>query len=108
MSCRYKGECPSYSGWCEGLKQDFSKCVSFLINAYEHEKNKNNKNDLRRCKVNGRDAYFHTWEHFSNPVPAQPFIGGSPAGVYSEVFGIVEYTDDGKVDRVNSRAIQFL
>lgn len=38
MSCRYKNECPSYSGWCEGPKQDFSKCVQFLIPAYENIK----------------------------------------------------------------------
>lgn len=38
MSCRYKDECPSYSGWCEGPKQDFSRCVEFLITAYENEK----------------------------------------------------------------------
>ena len=31
MSCRYKNECPSYSGWCDGPKQDFSRCVEFLI-----------------------------------------------------------------------------
>lgn len=36
MSCRYKNECPSYSGWCEGPKQDFSKCTQFLITAYEN------------------------------------------------------------------------
>lgn len=41
MSCRYKEECPSYSGWCEGPKQDFSRCVEFLIKAYENEKEKN-------------------------------------------------------------------
>lgn len=38
MSCRYKNECPGYSGWCDGPKQDFSRCVKFLINAYEGEK----------------------------------------------------------------------
>ena len=38
MACRYKYECPSYTGWCEGPKQDFSKCVQFLITAYEREK----------------------------------------------------------------------
>lgn len=38
MSCRYKDECPSYSGWCEGPKRDFSLCVSFLITAFENEK----------------------------------------------------------------------
>ena len=43
MSCRYKDECPSYSGWCDGPKQDFSKCISFLITAYENEKAKSTK-----------------------------------------------------------------
>lgn len=38
MSCQYKDQCPSYSGWCNGPKQDFSKCVEFLITAYENEK----------------------------------------------------------------------
>lgn len=31
MSCKYKSKCPSYSGWCEGPKQDFSRCVEFLV-----------------------------------------------------------------------------
>lgn len=35
MSCKYKSECPSASGWCEGPKQDFSRCVAFLVSAYE-------------------------------------------------------------------------
>lgn len=39
MSCKYKDECPSASGWCEGPKQDFSKCISFLISAVEHARN---------------------------------------------------------------------
>lgn len=38
MPCQYKDRCPSYSGWCEGPKQDFSRCVEFLIVAYEHDK----------------------------------------------------------------------
>lgn len=38
MSCKYKDRCPSYSGWCEGPKQDFSRCVEFLVTAYEHDK----------------------------------------------------------------------
>ncbi len=37
MSCRYKNKCPSYTGWCEDPKQDFSKCVPFLITAYENK-----------------------------------------------------------------------
>lgn len=38
MSCKYKARCPSYSGWCEGSGKDFSRCVEFLITAYEKEK----------------------------------------------------------------------
>lgn len=49
MACRYKYECPSYSGWCEGLKQDFSKCTSFLITAYENQR-KENEVLLRRFR----------------------------------------------------------
>lgn len=37
-SCRFKNECPSYSGWCEDPKQDFSRCIPFLINAYNSVK----------------------------------------------------------------------
>lgn len=33
MSCKFKNECPSYSGWCEGPKQDFSRCIPFLVSA---------------------------------------------------------------------------
>lgn len=46
MSCSYKNECPSYSGWCEGPRQDFSKCVQFLVSAYEREKNKGRKDGI--------------------------------------------------------------
>lgn len=46
MSCKYKEECPSYSGWCELPKQDFSRCVSFLITAYD-----NVKEELNLCKM---------------------------------------------------------
>lgn len=35
MSCQYKDECPSYSGWCEGPKQDFSRCIPFLVFAVQ-------------------------------------------------------------------------
>lgn len=31
MSCKYREECPSRTGWCEGPKQDFEKCIPFLI-----------------------------------------------------------------------------
>lgn len=48
MSCRYKDQCPSYSGWCNGPKQDFSKCVEFLITAYENEKKRMMPNEYQK------------------------------------------------------------
>lgn len=35
MSCKYKNECPSYSGWCEGPNQEFERCIPFLISCVE-------------------------------------------------------------------------
>ena len=106
MSCKYKGECPSYSGWCEGPKQDFSRCVEFLITAYENEKYKK-VSVGRPCKIGDRTGYFHMWEHYSKPLAASPLIGGEPAGVYSRLFGIVEFKD-GSIKRVDPTEITFL
>lgn len=36
MSCQFKDKCPSYSGWCEGPKQDFSRCIPFLVSAVQN------------------------------------------------------------------------
>ena len=33
MSCQFKNECPSYSGWCESPNLDFSRCIPFLVEA---------------------------------------------------------------------------
>ena len=33
MSCQFKDECPSASGWCEGPEQNFSRCVPLLLSA---------------------------------------------------------------------------
>lgn len=34
----------------------------------------------RLCKVGEKLGYFHTWEHYSKPLPASPLIGGEPQG----------------------------
>ena len=61
--------------------------------------------ETRGCTVKGRPGYFHTWEQFSKPVEASPLIGGAPAGVIAQVFGIVEFSDG--VQRVQPYDIQF-
>lgn len=59
----------------------------------------------RLCKVGDKLGYFHTWEHYSKPLEASPLVGGAPAGVFSKVFGIVEFSDS--VERVDPTDIQF-
>ena len=33
MSCQFKDQCPSYSGWCERPDQDYARCIPFLVSA---------------------------------------------------------------------------
>jgi len=61
--------------------------------------------NTRLCTVKGETGYFHTWEHYSKPLPASPLIGGEPAGLFSQIFGIVEFKDG--VRRVDPTTIIF-
>ena len=36
VSCQFKDECPSASGWCERTEQDFSQCIPFLLSAVRY------------------------------------------------------------------------
>lgn len=58
------------------------------------------------CKVGEEYGYFHTWEYYSKPLPTSPFVGDEPAGVFSQVFGIVEFYDG--VRRIDPVRITFL
>ena len=51
------------------------------------------KRETRLCKVGDEYGYFHIWEQYSVPIPESPLIGGGPAGVIAQVFGIVEFAD---------------
>lgn len=31
--------------------------------------------ETRLCKVGDEYGYFHTWEHYSKPLPQSPFVG---------------------------------
>lgn len=59
----------------------------------------------RLCKVDDEFGYFHIWEFYSTPIEASPLIGGATAGVFSKVFGIVEFADG--VRRVDPTDIHF-
>lgn len=63
------------------------------------------KLETRGCVVNGELGLFHIWEFYSRPLDASPFVGGAPAGVFSKVYGIVEFSDG--VRRVEPTHIQF-
>lgn len=59
----------------------------------------------RLCQVGEKIGYFHTWEHYSKPLEASPLMGGAPAGVFSKIFGIVEFSDG--VRRIDPTDIRF-
>ena len=61
--------------------------------------------ETRLCKVDGELGYFHTWEQYSRPIGASPMVGGAPAGVFSQIHGIVEFEDG--VRRVDPTCITF-
>lgn len=59
----------------------------------------------RLCKVGDELGYFHIWEFYSKPLEASPLMGGVPAGIFSRVFGIVEFADG--VKRIDPTDIHF-
>lgn len=61
--------------------------------------------ETRLCTVNGENGYFHTWEQYSQPIEASMLKGGAPAGVFSHIYGIVEFEDG--VRRVDPSKIKF-
>lgn len=63
------------------------------------------KQERRLCTVKGETGYFHAWENYSKPLAASPMIGGEAAGVFSKIFGIVEFGDG--VRRVDPTEIKF-
>lgn len=40
MGCKFKDRCPSYSGWCEGIDEQNTDCISDILTVYENEKNR--------------------------------------------------------------------
>ena len=64
--------------------------------------------ELRLCKVKDELGYFHCWEHYSEPVPADLAIGSPPAGVINYVSGIVEFEDDIRIRRMDPGVINYV
>lgn len=63
------------------------------------------KQERRLCTVNSEHGYFHTWENYSEPLEASLLMGGAPAGVFSKIYGIVEFEDG--IRRVDPTDIKF-
>lgn len=62
MGCKYKRDCPSSSGWCEGPQQYYERCVPFLISAanrYIHESN-TQKAEAERWKLEAQKQAAET------------------------------------------------
>lgn len=59
----------------------------------------------RLCQVGEKIGYFHAWEYYSKPLEASLLMGGAPAGVFSKMFDIVEFSDG--VRRVDPSEIVF-
>lgn len=63
--------------------------------------------NTREVLVNGKQGYFHTWEHFSEPLKDSKIVWGAPCRTISKIFGIVEFKD-GTVERVEPTSIKFI
>lgn len=59
----------------------------------------------RLCQVGEKIGYFHAWKYYSEPLGASPLMGGVPAGIFSGMFGIVEFSDG--VRRVDPSGVVF-
>ncbi len=87
---------------------DISHAKNFVKSDYDdyyEEVKEESKKSTRLCKVGDRIGYFHAWEHYSKPVEASPLIGGAPAGIFSCIFAIVEFSDG--VERVDPTRVHF-
>lgn len=64
---------------------------------------------LRPCIVKGHiEAFFHEWEHFSEPIAGSLMKGGYPPGQINVIRGIVENAHSGHVFRCEVEDIRFV
>ena len=70
MSCKYKGKCPSATGWCESKERDYSRCIPFLLSAYENAKG---PNVLYECDRRACDRCNPECHHTNNIRHAKNF-----------------------------------
>lgn len=64
VSCKYKANCPSSSGWCEGPQQHYERCVPFLISAANRciRESAKQKEDADRWKLEAQKQAAETGE----------------------------------------------
>ena len=100
MSCKYKNECPSYSGWCEASDIDYSKCIPFLITAHEIiakelEAYKHLEKSGRLVKLPCKVGDTACWIDPDNKVIELTVIGFWAHGLGSDPLVEAEYMRDG-------------
>lgn len=64
--------------------------------------------ELRPCKANGKNAFFHRWSEVSNVLMPSAMVGGHNGGEVKKTLGIIECVDDGTVHECFPNQIQFL
>ena len=62
---------------------------------------------MRKCIVNGKNAYFHQWNTYQNVVEPSPMIGGTPGGQIQYTVALIEF-DDGTVAETTPQNIMFV
>ena len=63
--------------------------------------------ELRPCKVKGKNALFHRWEQYATVIEPSIRTGGHLGGQIAEVCGIVE-DENGNVIRCKATDIRFI
>lgn len=61
--------------------------------------------EKRLCSVEGRTGYFLAWEHYSDIIPPSLLQGGHSGGVFSRLYGIIEF--DTGIERVDPIDVKF-
>lgn len=79
ISCRFKEECPSYSGWCELPKNNFSRCIPFLLTAIQ----------IRDAKI----------KRLEKQIIQQALHAESPSPIMK---GVIEHVNEEQMDQNNT------
>ncbi|MBP2027412.1 hypothetical protein J2Z35_001206 [Acetoanaerobium pronyense] len=64
--------------------------------------------ELRKCIVKEKEAYFHKWSEIAQVIPPSVAMGGHGGGVIQRTLGIIEFLDNGSVHECYPNEIRFI